>query len=333
MVEGPYGLDNLLHMPLRIDWKKQGYDGVVESSIKKYNAQVHTQSAIHCMIELVRQNNLLAEERRSGTIETLLTLPVTEAEVVLAKWLAGVVMFWALLVPFALYLPFLYYQAKFYFDVGPVLALAIGLTTMGMMFVAIGCGLVAAFLTAKLGAGNKQEMIPVLVAAKNLDQGTKLDKPEEQFVRKPFPKESVPPEYIDDPSQFKGKSLQRSVRAGSHITMADITPRNSIELPVDPKTGIPYKAMALRVAPETIVGCLVLPGSRVDVVSVERLTNGKTVHLRTDSDAFVEEIRVLAGAGHAAKVRAELNALASAHPGDGWDATEKRLVEAGVFDG
>src|SRR5215510_1931757 len=44
---------------------------------------------------------LLAEERRSGTLEKLLTLPVTEAEVVLAKWLAGVVMFWALLVPFA----------------------------------------------------------------------------------------------------------------------------------------------------------------------------------------------------------------------------------------
>jgi ABC-2 type transport system permease protein len=81
---------------------------------------------------------LLAEERRSGTIETLLTLPVTEAEVVLAKWLAGVVMFAALLLPFAVYLPFLYYQAKFYFDVGPVLALGIGLTTMGMMFVAIG---------------------------------------------------------------------------------------------------------------------------------------------------------------------------------------------------
>ena len=29
---------------------------------------------------------------------------------------------------------------------------------------------------------------------------------------------------------------------------------------------------------------------------VRNLTNGKTVHLRTDSDAFVEEIRVLAGA-------------------------------------
>ncbi|MFI5454699.1 MAG: ABC transporter permease [Isosphaerales bacterium] len=81
---------------------------------------------------------LFAEERRSGTIEALLTVPVTETEVVLAKWLAGVLMYGALLVPFAMYLPFLYYQAKFEFDVGPILTLGLGLTTMGMMFVAIG---------------------------------------------------------------------------------------------------------------------------------------------------------------------------------------------------
>ena len=81
---------------------------------------------------------LLAEERRTGTIEGLLTLPVTETEIVVSKWLAGMVMYLALLVPFALYLPFLYVQAKYYFDLGPLVSLAIGLVTMGMMFVAIG---------------------------------------------------------------------------------------------------------------------------------------------------------------------------------------------------
>jgi ABC-2 type transport system permease protein len=81
---------------------------------------------------------LVAEERRSGTIEQLLTAPVSETEVVISKWLAGVVMYVALLVPFFLYLPFLYYQAKYHFDVGPVISLGIGLTSMGMMFVAIG---------------------------------------------------------------------------------------------------------------------------------------------------------------------------------------------------
>lgn len=66
---------------------------------------------------------------------------------------------------------------------------------------------------------------------------------------------------------------------------------------------------------------------------VRNLTNGKTVHLSTSSDAFIEEIRVLAGAGHATKIRAELVALNTAHPSHGWDATEKRLAEAGIFEG
>ncbi|GAA0537307.1 hypothetical protein GCM10010172_18350 [Paractinoplanes ferrugineus] len=65
---------------------------------------------------------------------------------------------------------------------------------------------------------------------------------------------------------------------------------------------------------------------------VRNLTNGKTAHLKTDSDAFVEEIRVLAAAGHGAKIRAELESLESTHPQHGWGATEKRLVDAGVFE-
>src|SRR6266536_5703113 len=81
---------------------------------------------------------LIAEERRSGTIEGLLTLPVTEAEIVVAKWLAGVVMYAMLLLPFALYLPFLHHYGKYPFDLGPLAALGLGLTTLGMMFVAIG---------------------------------------------------------------------------------------------------------------------------------------------------------------------------------------------------
>ncbi len=66
---------------------------------------------------------------------------------------------------------------------------------------------------------------------------------------------------------------------------------------------------------------------------VRNVTNGRTDHLRTDSEAFIEEIRVLAGAGHGNKIRAELVVLAAAFPNDGWDAIEKRLVEAGVFEG
>jgi len=81
---------------------------------------------------------LLAEERRSGTIEPLLTAPVTEGEVVVAKWLGGWVMYEALLLPFLVYLPILRRYGEYPFDLGPLLSLLIGLSTAGMMFVALG---------------------------------------------------------------------------------------------------------------------------------------------------------------------------------------------------
>ena len=76
----------------------------------------------------------------------------------------------------------------------------------------------------------------------------------------------------------------------------------------------------------------VIPLNKGKHAYVRNLTNGKTVHLSTTSNAFIEEIRVLAGAGHATKIRAELVALNEANPGHGWDETEKRLLEAGVFE-
>jgi 2-methylcitrate dehydratase len=58
VIEGPLGIDHHLRMRINIDWEKQGYDGVVESTIKKYNSMIHTQSAVHCMVELAKENKL-----------------------------------------------------------------------------------------------------------------------------------------------------------------------------------------------------------------------------------------------------------------------------------
>lgn len=76
-----------------------------------------------------------------------------------------------------------------------------------------------------------------------------------------------------------------------------------------------------------------IPLNRGKHAYVRNLTNGRTSHLATDSEAFDAEIRALVEAGHGNKVRAELTALAAAHPGQGWDTTEKRLIEAGVLEG
>jgi 2-methylcitrate dehydratase len=58
VIEGPLGIDHLLGIKIQIDWDKQGYEGVVESTIKKYNAMIHTQSAVHCMVELVNRHKI-----------------------------------------------------------------------------------------------------------------------------------------------------------------------------------------------------------------------------------------------------------------------------------
>src|SRR5580658_1311352 len=59
---GRLGIDHLLRMKINIDWDKQGYEGVVESTIKKYNSMIHTQSAVHCMVELARQNKIAPDK-------------------------------------------------------------------------------------------------------------------------------------------------------------------------------------------------------------------------------------------------------------------------------
>ena len=58
VIEGSLGIDHLLGMKINIDWERLGYEGVLESTIKKYNAMIHTQSAVHCMVELDGQNKI-----------------------------------------------------------------------------------------------------------------------------------------------------------------------------------------------------------------------------------------------------------------------------------
>jgi len=58
VIEGPFGIDHLLGITIDIDWDNQGYEGVVESTIKKYNAVIHSQSAIYCMVELAKKHQI-----------------------------------------------------------------------------------------------------------------------------------------------------------------------------------------------------------------------------------------------------------------------------------
>lgn len=79
---------------------------------------------------------LLAEERQRGSIEVLMTAPVTEGQVVVGKYLAALTFYvglWLPTVVYALVLPS-YAEA----DWGPVLSSYLGIFLLGAFFLAIG---------------------------------------------------------------------------------------------------------------------------------------------------------------------------------------------------
>lgn len=80
---------------------------------------------------------LLAEEKKTGTLEVLMTAPLTEWDVVLAKFLAGWALYLFILAPTALYWLFLKMVGG-QPDAGPMLTGYAGLVLMGAVFVAIG---------------------------------------------------------------------------------------------------------------------------------------------------------------------------------------------------
>ena len=79
---------------------------------------------------------LLAEEKRSGTMETLMTDPVTDGEVVLGKFLASFCFYLTLLLPTLLYALILKVIGNP--DPGPIFTGYLGLVLMGSVFLAVG---------------------------------------------------------------------------------------------------------------------------------------------------------------------------------------------------
>jgi ABC-2 type transport system permease protein len=79
---------------------------------------------------------LISEERRSGTIEMLLTAPITEGQVVLGKYLGALVFYLFLWSPTLLYVAVL--AQKLPLDWGPVGASYLGTVGIGSLFLSIG---------------------------------------------------------------------------------------------------------------------------------------------------------------------------------------------------
>lgn len=79
---------------------------------------------------------LLSEERRSGTIEVLMTSPITEGQVVLGKYLAALTFYLFLWFPTVAYALIIAHYSEV--DWGPVAASYLGVLGVGGLFLSVG---------------------------------------------------------------------------------------------------------------------------------------------------------------------------------------------------
>ncbi len=82
----------------------------------------------------------IAEERRTGTVELLLTRPISDLKIILAKYFAGVTLLIIAVIPTIIYYISMYYLGKpiGIIDAGATFTSYIGLILLGSVFVAIG---------------------------------------------------------------------------------------------------------------------------------------------------------------------------------------------------
>lgn len=82
----------------------------------------------------------IAEERRTGTIELLLTRPISDFQLIFAKYLAGVALVFVAILPTLVYLVSMYFLGRPIgnIDLGATFTSYIGLLLLGAAFVSIG---------------------------------------------------------------------------------------------------------------------------------------------------------------------------------------------------
>jgi ABC-type transport system involved in multi-copper enzyme maturation permease subunit len=81
---------------------------------------------------------LLSEERRSGTLEVLLTAPLGEGAIVVSKFVAALILYMVVWLPWGLYLASLRIQGGQSFDYFPLLSFFFALAATGAGFLSMG---------------------------------------------------------------------------------------------------------------------------------------------------------------------------------------------------
>lgn len=157
--------------------------------------------------------------------------------------------------------------------------------TFVMMFLAIGCGLVAAYLTARISAKQAApDTLPVLVAKDKILAGQVIKEPEKLFVLMSYPAGSTP-NAISNFDDLKNKIVNKSVQPGQWLTPDDLSGNFGIELPKG------YYAVSVKVDPASAASGFILPKSHVNVVATIK---GTGIAAKQKVVTILQDVLVLA---------------------------------------
>jgi Flp pilus assembly protein CpaB len=150
------------------------------------------------------------------------------------------------------------------------------------MSAALVSGLAVLFLFQPARAGERLEIVTVLVARKDIASGTRITEPEKFFKSVRYVKGDEPKGHIGDLRKLKNCVVKRSLAEDQPVKNVDVVAAKS-EVAVNLPPG--HRAFAIKVA--STLG--VAPGSRVDVVLTTRAGTDKTI-----AKVLLQDVLVLA---------------------------------------
>lgn len=136
-----------------------------------------------------------------------------------------------------------------------------------LIVVAVGCGLVAMFLTTQAMKAKQVDQVEVVVAAKDLPVGTMITRDDLKDSIKVVkrPKDGLPPTAVTNPEELFEKRLSRPIRAEETITTQDLSKGPIVTLPKG------HHMVSLSVGAAQSAAGFVGPGSKVNVIATLKL--------------------------------------------------------------
>lgn len=159
-----------------------------------------------------------------------------------------------------------------------------------LVAIALICGIVSAIgifqaIANKAPVAEKIPMGPVLVASDHIDMKAELTETNVRLEN--WPQHLIPEGAAADLEDVKGKFILTRLRSGQAVILEDVKPESELMIKNIPPG---HKVINIKVPAEDLIGGLLEPGDRVDIIGIFNIRkNGET---ESETKTFLKGIRV-----------------------------------------